>query len=315
MSVVLETQGISKHYKSDFYVATIKALDDVSLTVSEGDIFGLIGHNGAGKTTFIKILTHLIEPSSGQGRLFGRPIGDLESLQRIGFLPERPYFYEYLTPREALRFYGRLSNMKNPALGARIDELLALMQLEEAGKRSLRHFSKGMLQRFGMAQAILHNPDLVILDEPMSGLDPVGRGEIRDLIGDLKKQGKTIFFSSHILADVEQLCNKVALFVRGRLRYLGGVEELLEAHELGVEYIFNKPEPRHLEALAALGGTLEDKGPRVHCFFPQTEDRVRLMAKLLELGLVPEQVSPRRPTLEEIFRKEYERQDSGEVTP
>ena len=313
MSVVLETHNITKHYTSNFYVATIKALEDVSLTVEGGDVFGLIGHNGAGKTTFIKIVTHLIQPTSGQGHLFGRPIGDLESLQRIGFLPERPYFYEYLTPREALKFYGRLSNMKNPRLEARIDELLGLMQLKEAGKRPLRSFSKGMLQRFGMAQAILHDPDLVILDEPMSGLDPVGRGEIRDLISSLKEQGKTIFFSSHILGDVEQLCSKVALFVRGRLRYLGGVEELLEAHELGVEYVFAKPTPAQMETLAALGGTLEAKGPRLHCFFGKPENRVRLMGKFVEMGLVPEQVSPRRPTREEIFRQEYERTDAKEV--
>lgn len=313
MSTVLETRHISKRFRSDFYVESVQALDDISLTVEEGEVFGLIGHNGAGKTTFIKILTRLIKPTSGEGEVLGRPLGDLRALERIGFLPERPYFYEHLTPREALRFYGRLSNLKGADLKARVEAELTRFNLEAAANRPLRTFSKGMLQRVGMAQAVLHDPELVILDEPMSGLDPIGRGEIKDAIQDLKQRRKTIFFSTHILNDVEQLCSKVALFVHGRLHYIGGVEELLREHEQGQELVFTSLDEAGRTYLRSLGGELFERGSRPVCFLPKDVFTPELLAAIVAHGLVPEQVSPRRMSLEDIFRQTYAQADSQEA--
>lgn len=202
-------------------------LTDVSLTVRQGEIFGFLGHNGAGKTTTMKILLGLLRATSGKVQVLGVPAGEVEAHARIGYLPESPYFYDYLTADEFLTFYGRLAKLSAETIRSRVPELLRRVGLDEARHRQLRKFSKGMLQRIGLAQAMIHDPELVVLDEPMSGLDPMGRKEVRDLILSLRDQGKTVFFSTHILSDVEMICDSVGILARGRMLSQGRVEDLV----------------------------------------------------------------------------------------
>ena len=199
------------------------ALDGLSLTVRRGEIFGFLGPNGAGKTTTLKILLGLVRATGGRALLLGQPAGDVETRRRIGFLPESPYFYDYLTADEFLTFYGQLAGLGYTAIAQRVTDLLGLVGLADARARQLRKFSKGMLQRIGLAQALIHDPELVILDEPMTGLDPVGRKQVRDLILSLRDRGKTIFFSTHILHDVEMICDRVGIVMKGRLLASGRV--------------------------------------------------------------------------------------------
>ena len=204
----------------------IEAVHGIDLTVPVGQITAIIGPNGAGKTTTIKMLMGLIYPTSGQARIFGHPVGDPAAKAKLGFLPESPYFYDYLTSREFLSFYGHLFGLWGAALNKRVDELLDLVGMTHARDLQLRKFSKGMLQRVGIAQALINDPELVVLDEPMSGLDPIGRKEVRDLIFRLKESGKTVLFSSHILHDAELLCDRVAILRRGTVVRTGRVTEL-----------------------------------------------------------------------------------------
>jgi len=226
---VVKTQGLSKIFRVGFLGRPIAALEGLDLEIQQGEVFGFLGPNGAGKTTTLKILMGLIYPTSGQAWILGGEIGDVGVKREVGFLPEAPYFYDYLTAQEFLRFYGQLFGLERRVLAKRIEELLQRVGLSEAGHLQLRKFSKGMLQRIGIAQALINDPCLVILDEPMSGLDPIGRREIRDLILQLKQSGKTIFFSSHILHDAELLCDRVGILVKGRLVALGPVQELVGA--------------------------------------------------------------------------------------
>lgn len=202
-------------------------LTDVSLRVRQGEIFGFLGHNGAGKTTTMKILLGLLRATSGKVEVLGAPAGEVDAHARIGYLPESPYFYDYLTADEFLTFYGKLAKLSPEAIRSRVPELLKRVGLGEARHRQLRKFSKGMLQRIGLAQAMVHDPELIILDEPMSGLDPMGRKEVRDLILSLRDQGKTVFFSTHILSDVEMICDSVGILARGRMLSYGRVEDLV----------------------------------------------------------------------------------------
>src|SRR6476659_8847090 len=191
-------------------------LSDVSFSVGFGEIFGFLGPNGAGKTTTMKIILGLVQATTGSVELLGAPWTNVQVHKRIGYLPESPYFYDYLTAEEFLCFYGKLAGLDRETIQKRIPQLLERVSLAEARHRQLRKFSKGMLQRIGLAQALIHDPELVILDEPMSGLDPIGRKEVRDLILGLRDQGKTVFFSSHIISDVEMICDRVGILARGR---------------------------------------------------------------------------------------------------
>src|SRR5690242_20466399 len=212
----IETSNLQKTYSIGFWRKKPRvALRPLSLQVHEGEIFGYLGPNGAGKTTTLKLLMGLVFPSAGSARILGMDVSDPRVKAQIGFLPEQPYFYDYLTARELLDYYGQLSGMPANGLGAKIDAMLARVGLPDAAHTQLRKFSKGMLQRVGIAQAILHEPKVVFLDEPMSGLDPMGRREVRDLIEQLKKEGKTVFFSTHILSDAEALCDRVAILNHG----------------------------------------------------------------------------------------------------
>jgi ABC-2 type transport system ATP-binding protein len=229
-TAVVETWNINKIYRTGFWLnQKVQSLTNFSLSVRQGETFGLLGPNGAGKTTLLKILLGVIRPTSGRAVLLGRPIGDRATKQKVGYLPENPYFYDFLTAWEFLEFVGGLFQIPTSKQKQRIPQLLDLVGLAQktAKKKQLRQYSKGMMQRVGMAQALINDPELVFFDEPMSGLDPLGRYQVREIILSLKEQGKTIFFNSHVLTDVEQICDRIAILARGELICVGSLEEIL----------------------------------------------------------------------------------------
>jgi len=227
---VVEIFNLGKFYRTGFWMnQKIESLKSCTLTVSQGETFGLLGQNGAGKTTLLKTLLGIVKPTSGRALLLGRPLGDRTVKQRVGYLPENPYFYDYLTGWEFLQFVAGLFQIPASVQRQRIPHLLDLVGLTQttAVKQQLRQYSKGMLQRIGMAQALINNPEVVFLDEPMSGLDPMGRYQMREIILSLKSQGKTIFFNSHILSDVEKICDRVGILAKGELICIGAIDQLL----------------------------------------------------------------------------------------
>src|ERR1700678_3433713 len=250
----IEILGLEKTYLVGFWAKRPKrALHPLHLNVEEGEIFGFLGPNGAGKTTTLKLLMGLVFPTAGSARLLGRDWTDPEVKAQIGFLPEQPYFYDHLTAHELLNYYGQLSGVPAKDRKRRIDEVLTRVGLTDVKGVQLRKFSKGMLQRAGIAQAILHDPKLVFLDEPMSGLDPMGRREVRDMIQQLRSEGKTVFFSTHILSDAEALCDRVAVIHQGELRGVGAVADLTSGTQGKIEIIFNATKvPAGLTALGAV---------------------------------------------------------------
>jgi ABC-2 type transport system ATP-binding protein len=236
---VIKIEGLTKDYEVGFLKKkTVRALDGLNLEVREGEIFGFLGPNGAGKTTTLKLLMRLIYPTSGSALILGRPIHEAETRSAIGYLPENPYFYDYLSGRELLEYTASLFGASKAAAGKKAEELLAQVGLADSrSDRQLRKYSKGMLQRIGIAQALVNDPRVVFMDEPMSGLDPIGRREVRDLLLSLRRQNKTIFFSSHILSDVEALCDRAAVLRKGKLIGCGTVEELTENKESVLEVV------------------------------------------------------------------------------
>src|SRR5437773_2113842 len=235
----IETENLTKEYPFGFlHLMKRTSLEGLNMQVETGEVFGFIGPNGAGKSTTIKLLMRLIFPTAGSARILGKPISDVEMHRDVGYLPEQPYFYDYLTAAELLDYFARFHDLTSADRRERIANMLKKVGLDGAGKIQLRKYSKGMLQRVGLAQAILHDPQVVLLDEPMSGLDPVGRREVRNLILELKKEGRTVFFSTHILPDAETLCDRVAVLARGRLQGIGSVQELFEREVQGVEIVF-----------------------------------------------------------------------------
>ena len=228
MQTMICFEHVSKVFKDGIGGRRVQALQDLSLEIAQGEIFGFLGPNGAGKSTAIKLLINLIYPDSGRASVFGKDVGEREVRNIVGFLPENPYFYDYLTAEELLWFGGKASGMQKGDIKLRTDLLLEKVSLQTARKRPLRTYSKGMVQRAGLALALVHDPQVVILDEPMSGLDPIGRKMVGDIILELKDAGKTVFFSSHILSDVERLCDRVGIIVGGRLRRVEAVKSLVE---------------------------------------------------------------------------------------
>jgi ABC-2 type transport system ATP-binding protein len=249
----IEILGLEKSYTVGFWQKRQKcALRPLNLSVEEGEIFGFLGPNGAGKTTTLKLLMGLVFPSGGSARILGMEIKDPRMKARIGFLPEQPYFYDYLTANELLEYYAQLSGVAAQERRRKVSEVLARVGLEDVRRTQLRKFSKGMLQRVGIAQAILHDPKVLFFDEPMSGLDPIGRREVRDLMEELKRQGKTVFFSTHILSDAESLCDRVAIIHLGELRGVGAVADLTSSVEGKVEIIWHGTAvPASLKALTS----------------------------------------------------------------
>ncbi len=236
--MILRTEALTKTFEVGVRRRRVHAVDGLTLSVNEGEIFGFVGPNGAGKTTTIKMLMGLIFPTSGKAFIFDAPIPSQASKARIGYLPEHPAWYEFLTGTEAMRFFAKLAGVRAAERARRCDELLGLVGLTDAADRQIRKYSKGMQQRLGIAQALVGEPAFVVLDEPMSGLDPVGRKEVRDLILELKRRGKTVFFSTHILPDVEALCDRVGVIIGGKLRDVGKLDALLSARVKSVEATF-----------------------------------------------------------------------------
>jgi len=249
----IEILGLEKTYSIGFWRKRPKqALRPLDLKVEEGEIFGFLGPNGAGKTTTLKLLMGLIFPTAGSARILGMEVDDPRMKAQIGFLPEQPYFYDYLTARELLEYYGQLSGVEAKQRSSRVNEVLQRVGLPDVGGVQLRKFSKGMLQRVGIAQAILHDPKVVFFDEPMSGLDPMGRREVRDLMAQLKVEGKTVFFSTHILSDAEALCDRVGIIHQGELRGVGAVADLTSSVHGKVELVWQGTTvPASLRALGA----------------------------------------------------------------
>jgi ABC-2 type transport system ATP-binding protein len=295
----IEIQGLTKDYPMGFWRKRMRrSLDNLTLQVEEGEVFGFLGPNGAGKTTTLKLLMGLIFPTAGTARVRGRSIDDIAMHREIGYLPEQPYFYDYLTARELLDYYARFSSYSSKERRSRVDRYLERVGLAAAGNVQLRKFSKGMLQRVGIAQAIIHDPQVVFLDEPMSGLDPVGRREVRDIILDLKRQGRTVFFSTHILSDAEMLCDRVAVLNEGKLQGVGAPGEIVSIELLGMEILFEAGAGRALppnlsERATRTGGRYRIEVPEADLYgaLDQLKD---CEARILS-------VSPVRPTLEDYF--------------
>src|SRR5258705_6833122 len=293
----IEIESLTKDYPTGFlHLKTKRSLENLSMQVEEGESFGFLGPNGAGKSTTIKLLMGIIFPTSAGARILGRPITDVEMHKDIGYLPEQPYFYDYLTAAELLDYFARFYGMKSAERKERVGKMLKKVGLETAEKIQLRKYSKGMLQRVGLAQAILHDPRVVILDEPMSGLDPIGRREVRDIILELKREGKTVMFSTHILSDAEMLCDRVGVIVGGKLRGVGALGTLVDMATQGMEILF--------ELTGANTAPLLSKAPR-------TGNRYRLQVAEEERDTAIEQlraaggrilsVSQVKATLEEFF--------------
>lgn len=297
-SPAIEIENLSKEYPFGFLnLKKKKSLESLSMQVQTGEVFGFLGPNGAGKSTTIKLLMRLIFPTSGTARILGKSIEDVPMHQNIGYLPEQPYFYDYLTAAELLDYFARFHGLKSTDRQERVQRMLKKVGLETAKKIQLRKYSKGMLQRAGLAQAILHGPQVVVLDEPMSGLDPLGRREVRDIILELKKEGRTVLFSTHILSDAEMLCDRVGVIVGGKLRGVGTPGEMVGITTSGMEILFELTTP-------------EQKFPLLEKAV-KTGERYRLQLEETELYPALDQlkaagarilsVAQLKPTLEDFF--------------
>jgi len=310
----IEILGLQKTYHVGFWRKQPKlALRPLHFVVEEGEIFGFLGPNGAGKTTTLKLLMGLVFPTAGSARILGREINDPRMKAQIGFLPEQPYFYDYLTARELLEYYGALSGLEPRNRSQKIDQMLRRVGLADAAGVQLRKFSKGMLQRVGIAQAILHDPKVLFFDEPMSGLDPIGRREVRDLMEELKHEGKTVFFSTHILSDAEALCDRVAIIHQGELRGVGAVADLTSSVEGKVELVWQGNSAP--AALTALGAECHITGNTVRAVVLEGKQDAAIDALRRErLRIIS--VTPVRTSLEEYFvRKLQPSQAAAGVRP
>jgi ABC-2 type transport system ATP-binding protein len=303
MPAALATDDLTKDFQVGFWrKRPYRALDRLTLEVRQGEVFGFLGPNGAGKTTTLKLLMQLVFPTAGRAEILGRPLGDRSVKQRIGYLPENPYFYDYLTAEELLRYFGALFGYSADERRRRASRLLDEVGIGAERRLQLRKFSKGMLQRIGIAQALLNEPDLVVLDEPMSGLDPLGRRDVRALILRLRDRGCTVFFSSHVLSDAEALCSRVAILARGRLVATGGLTEMLAFGASGWELV----------VAGVPGGAAPVPGPGIRRVIPIGDGRYslelpleptpdRLLADLAASGARVISLNPIRPTLEDLF--------------
>jgi ABC-2 type transport system ATP-binding protein len=299
---IVEAAGLTKDYEQGFLVKRKKrALDHLTLAVEDGETFGLIGPNGAGKSTALKLFTGLISPTSGSARLLGKTVGDRSAKMKIGFLAENPYFYDHLTGAELLHYFGRLFGIEKEERRRRVDELLDRVGLSSARDVELRKYSKGMTQRLGIAQALINRPRLVFLDEPMSGLDPMGRRGMTRLIQGLREEGVTVVFSSHILPDVEALCDRVAILDRGKLVREGKLAEILDLSVHAVEVTAESVSEELERKLEPLARKIRRKGAQTRLDLPGPDDLNKALAVLREGGGRLVAVQPIRQTLEEYF--------------
>jgi ABC-2 type transport system ATP-binding protein len=314
---VVHVSDLRKTFTRGFLRRRVEALRGVTLSVERGEIFGLLGPNGAGTTTTIKFLMGLLFASSGRAELLGAPAGDRAAKARVGYLPENPYFYDYLTARELLDMVGRLHGLPASVRRRRAGELVERVGLSQAADRPLRSFSKGMLQRAGLAQALMGEPELVVLDEPMSGLDPVGRKEVRDLVVELRERGTTVFFCTHILADASALCDRVGILVKGKVRDVGSLAQLLDPRLLGVDVVWQAP-AEAVEGLVRFEGQHREAAEG-HVLHVADLDRADAFVRaLLAAGGRLVQLTPHRQSLEALLMDEIERADDeprGGVEP
>ncbi len=308
----IEILGLEKTYNIGFWRKRPKrALHPLNLAIEDGEIFGFLGPNGAGKTTTLKMLMGLVFPSAGSARILGMDLHDPRMKAQIGFLPEQPYFYDYLTARELLRYYGQLSGVDARQLSSKVEEVLEKVGLRHSMNVQLRKFSKGMLQRAGIAQAILHDPKVVFLDEPMSGLDPMGRREVRTLIEELKRDGKTVFFSTHILSDAEALCDRVAVINLGQLRGVGAVADLTSGVKGKVEIVWQGSAVP--AAIKSSGAETHIAGETTRAVIPEQDQDAAIDALRRErLRLIS--VTPVRASLEDYFMAQL-KPSAEEVVP
>jgi ABC-2 type transport system ATP-binding protein len=307
----LETFELTKEYAVGFWrKRPYKALDALTLRVEPGEVFGFLGPNGAGKTTTLKLLMQLVFPTSGRAEILGRPVGDLAVRRRIGYLPENPYFYDYLTAEELLTYFAGVFGYSGAERTKRVSRLLDETGVGAERRLQLRKFSKGMLQRIGIAQALINDPELVILDEPMSGLDPLGRRDVRSLILALRERGCTVFFSSHVLSDAEALCSRVAILAKGRLVSSGTLSELLHFEARGWELVVSgvsdpllEQLKRHATKVTAIGAG------RYSCELPVEPAPDRWLAEIAAAGASLVSLNPLRETLEDLFVQKVTHRD------
>jgi len=303
MPPAIRIEELTKDYAVGFWRRRpYRALDRLTLDIEQGEVFGFLGPNGAGKTTTLKLLMQLIFPTSGRAEILGRPAGDLKTRQRIGYLPENPYFYDYLTAEELLHYFAQLFGYSAADRRTRVSTLLDRVGLGAERRMQLRKFSKGMIQRVGIAQALLNDPDVVFLDEPMSGLDPLGRRDVRALILELRDQGRTVFFSSHILGDAEALCHRVAVVANGRLAASGRLTDLVELKVRGWELAVDNLSPEVLARVRPSVRQVTEISPGRYVLelsLEQTPER--LLGELLSTGATVVSLNPLRDTLEDFF--------------
>jgi ABC-2 type transport system ATP-binding protein len=298
----IEISGLTKEYRVGFLrTGTKRALNSLNLQVERGEVFGLLGPNGAGKTTTLKVLFRLVFPTSGTARILGRELTDTSMHQRVGYLPENPYFYEHLSPEELLHYSGRLFGLGRDELRRRINQLLDRVGLSASRHVPLRRFSKGMVQRAGIAQALINNPDVVFLDEPMSGLDPVGRREVRDLVLQLREEGKTVFFCTHILSDAEALCDRVAILNGGQLQGCGELRQILSLGASLTELTLDNPPSGILEELKPLVFSMVRTGDRVRLEIQEEASIEKILSICLRAKVKVISLNPVKMSLEDYF--------------
>ena len=298
---IIKANGLTKSYRAGFWGKKKRALEGLTIEVKKGETFGYLGPNGAGKTTTLKILLGLIQPDSGDARIFGLPVNHVSFKSNIGFLPEQPYFYDYLTGKELLEFYARFFGLDRSERQRRIAELFEMVSLKGSEGLALRKYSKGMLQRIGIAQALINDPEVIFMDEPLSGLDPLGRKEVKDIILRLKGEGRTIFFCSHVLPDVEMICERIAIINKGRLVAVGSLDKLLQIEAKGVDIEFVGVNREGMNKIKKEAVRFLEQPHRVQITIDK-EDRVMDMLRWIDKndGKIIS-VVPHRRSLEEIF--------------
>ena len=296
----IKTEALGKIYRKGVRQRQVEAVRDLNLTVADGEIFGFLGPNGAGKSTTIKILCDLIRPTNGRAAILGQDVRYPEARRQIGYLPENPSYYGFLTGWELIGFHGTMHGMGQPSIRDRGKELLEMLDLADAAHRPLRTYSKGMVQRLGIAAALIHDPRILILDEPMSGLDPVGRKLVADLMLELRDRGKVMFFSTHILHDIEVICDRIGIITHGELRFSGTLADMISESFSSYEVVLRRVEPEQVEALARRGFvaiTFEDK---VKVEVPKG-DIAAFLATHMQQDMELIAIEPKRLTLEDFF--------------
>ncbi|MFN2548476.1 MAG: ABC transporter ATP-binding protein [Myxococcales bacterium] len=301
MQAQVRAENLSKTFRVGFFARKVRAVESLSFEVRPGEIFGLLGPNGAGKTTTIKMLLGFVRPSSGQAFIAGAPAGTLASRRKLGYLPEHPALYEFLRGDEYLEFAGRLAGLSRSDARQRSATLLARVGLAGRADRRIRKFSKGMVQRLALAQSLIAEPETVILDEPMSGLDPIGRKDVRDLILELRVEGRTVLFSTHILSDVEAICDRVGIVVEGRLTDCGALHELVAPGARAVELVVEKIPQELSDRLAASGAQVLKRDLATVLTFSEEPKARQALASVLEAGATVIAFTPHRRSLEELF--------------